>query len=74
MRGAKHMAMYPGNRDLTEQEIQALTRRIEDQENATNIRYIGPSAASYKFQGIVDNKELTFSVDNESSFIITEED
>lgn len=50
MRGANHMAMYPGNRDLTEQEIQALTKRIEDQENATNICYIGPSAASYKFQ------------------------
>lgn len=68
------MAMYPGKRDLTEQEIQALTNRIEEQENASNIRYIGPSAASYKFQGVVNNQELTFSVDNESFFIITDED
>ncbi|WP_375104120.1 hypothetical protein ACDZ28_04525 [Paenibacillus sp. RS8] len=49
------MAIFPGNRDLNEQEIQFLIMRIERKEKATDIRYIGPSAASFKFEGVVGN-------------------
>ncbi|MNC78063.1 hypothetical protein D3C75_1301870 [compost metagenome] len=68
------MAMFPGNRDLNEQEIQSLIMRIEREEEATDIRYIGPSAASFKFEGIIANEKVIFSVDNQSFVIITEED
>ncbi|MFD2614675.1 hypothetical protein [Paenibacillus gansuensis] len=68
------MALFPEKRELTDRDIATLTARIEREENATNVRYIGPTAASYEFQGTVDNREIKFCVDNESGFIVTQEE
>lgn len=67
------MALYPDRRELDEHEIAFLIARIEREEDATNIQYVGPTVASYVFTGIVENREIKFCVDNESFFIITEE-
>lgn len=68
------MAIFPERRELTKEQIDALAVRIAREENATNIRYVGPTTASYVYLGLVENKEIKFCVDNESGAIVTEED
>lgn len=67
------MAVFPSNRQLTDAEINEWCTKITADYNATNVSFEESTMAFYVFKGLVSNAEVTFNLDKQTGFIVTEE-